>query len=101
LLEPNYAKIASARPVTAAFDRADILTVLSTRLLLFDVSVAHCCANAHVAKALTTAGSAPACREENLQVRSVEARIFDFAPLVVESHGRLCAASHALFGVEN
>jgi hypothetical protein len=97
-LEPNCSKVAGARPVTAAGDRADILTVLPTRLLLSDVSVTHCCADAYVAKASTTAGSAAEARAEK-KIRKYalqEPGGYDFAPLVVESHGRLCAASHAL-----
>jgi hypothetical protein len=65
---------------------------------LSDVSVTHCCADAYVAKASTTAGSAAEARAEK-KIRKYalqEPGGYDFAPLVVESHGRLCAASHAL-----
>ena len=56
-LEPNCSRVAAANPVTSAGDRADVLCVPRDRLLLFNVSVTHCCADRHVATAATTAGS--------------------------------------------
>jgi hypothetical protein len=70
-----------------------ILTVLPTRLLLSDVSVTHCCSDAYVTKASIAEGSAA---EERVQKKIRKYALqepggYDFAPLVVESNGRLCA----------
>jgi hypothetical protein len=67
-------------------------------MLLSDVSVAHCCADAYVAKASTTAGSAAEERARK-KIRKYDLQEpggYDCAPLVVKCHGRLCAASHVL-----
>ena len=66
------------------------------RLLLSDVSVTHCCADTYVATAATTAGSATEARAAKKVAKYAlrEPGGYDFTPLVVESYGRQCSATH-------
>ena len=84
-----------------AGDRADILCVLQDRLLLSDVSVTHCCADTYVGQAAANAGSAAEARAANKVAKYAlrEPGGYDFTPLVVESCGRLCSATHKLLNL--
>ena len=94
----NCSKVAGANPVAAPGDRADILAVFQDRLLLADASVTHCCADTYVAAASSTAGAAAELRAAKKVAKYAlqERGGYDFTPLVSESYGRLCSASHGL-----
>ena len=87
--------------VDSAGDRADVLCVLQDRLLLSDVSVTHCCADRFGATAATTAGSAAETRAAKKVAKCAlrEPGGYDFTPLVVESYGRRCSATHTLLNL--
>ena len=94
-IEPN-SRVAGSNPVTSAGDRAYVLCVLQDRLLLSDVSVTHYCADTYLATAATTAGSATETRAAKKVAKYAlrEPGGYDFTPLVVESYGRQCSATH-------
>ena len=100
-LEPNCSRVAGSNPVTSAGDRAAILCVLQDRLLLSDVSVTHCCADTYVGQAAATAGSAAEARAAKKVAKYAlsEPGGYDFTPLVVESYGRQCSATHKLLNL--
>ena len=100
-LEPNCSRVAGSNPVTSAGDRANIICVLQDRLLLSDVSVTHYCVDKYVVTAAATAGSAPEARAAKMSAKyaSCEPGGYDFNPLVVESYGRQCSATHALLNL--
>ena len=98
-LEPNCSRVAGSNPVTSAGDRADVLCVLQDRLLLSDVSVTHCCADTYVATAAATAGSETRAAKRLAKYALHEPGGYDFTPLVVESYGRQCSATHTLLNL--
>ena len=96
--EPNCSKVAGAHSVTTAGARADILTVLQDYLLQLDASVTHCCADTYVERTAATAGSAAEVRAQK-KVGKYGLHGpggHDCTPLVVESYGHPCTATHAL-----
>ena len=100
-LEPNCSRVSGSNPVTSAGDRADILCDLQDRLLLSDVSVTHCCADTYVGQAAANAGSTAEARAAK-KVTKHALRApggYDFTPLVVESYGRQCSATHKILNL--
>ena len=96
--EPNCSKVAGAQPITTAGAWDDTLTVLQDCLLLSCDSVTHCCADTYIERAAATAGCAAEVRAQK-KVRKYALHGtggHEFTPLVVESYGRQCTATHAL-----
>ena len=91
-LEPTYSKVAGANP------SPPLVPVLQDRLLLSDASVTKFCADTYVERAEATAGSAAEVRAQK-KVRKYALHGpggYEFTPLVVESYGHQCTATHAL-----
>ena len=90
-----------SRDPTPSGDRADILCVLQDRVLLSDVSLTHCCADTYVEAAATTAGSAAEVHAAQKVARYALRKPggYNFTPLVVESYGRQCTATHTLLNL--
>ena len=97
-LEPNCSKVAGAHPVTTAGARADILTVLQDLLLLSDAFVNPRCVDTCIERAATTADPAAEVSAQkkvrNYALHGLSGH--DFTPLVVESYGHQCKASHVM-----
>ena len=100
-LEPNCSRVAGSDPITSAANRADILCLLQDRLLLSDASLTHCSAHTYVETAATATGSAAEARAAKKVAKYTlrEPGSYDCTPLVVESYGRQCSATHTLLNL--
>ena len=100
-LEPNRSRVAGSNPLTSASNRADTPCVLQNRFQLSDGSVTHCCRHVcvtYLVTAAATAGSAgEVCAAKIVAKNALRVPAdYDFTPLVVESCGRQCSATHTV-----
>jgi hypothetical protein len=87
--EPTLPALRHNTPQHDRDDRGDVLFVMPNALVVGDVLVTHPAANTNVVAAAREPGAAAARRDREKHRQYGEAQDYDFAPLVVETYGRL------------